>query len=138
MNLRFIPTAELVVEVNKYICEEQGNPHSIIGNGKIESALHTALYPGTYPYSSGGVAKIAGAICYYLVKAHAFMDGNKRTAVIVASTFMCENGWELEYTLNEANGRTALTNIVEKCIVNEVSKEQLIEWFDSHKVVADS
>ena len=37
-----IPTARQIVEANKYICSQDGNPHHCYGIGKIESALHTA------------------------------------------------------------------------------------------------
>ena len=70
--------------------------------GKVESALAAAFYPGDYPFQYGGIAKVAGAVCYFLTKAHAFFDGNKRTAGIAAA--------------------------------NRLSKEELIKWFEKHKV----
>lgn len=96
-----IPTPEQVIETNKYVCIEQGNPFGILDRGKIESALHTSFYPGSYPFLNGGIARIAGALCFYLVMAHAFMDGNKRTGTLVAIAFMNLNGWDLVYPANE-------------------------------------
>lgn len=128
-----IPSVNQVIATNKYLCEEQGNPFALLDKGKIESALHSAFYPGSYPFSQGGIAKIAGALCFYLVKAHAFMDGNKRTGALVAITFMRTNGWDLSYSLKEKNGKTALANAVECCAASKVSKEELIDWFDKHK-----
>lgn len=133
MNI-IIPTVDQVIALNKYLCEEQGNPFQVLEEGKVASALHTAFYPGSYPFSAGGVAKIAGALCFYLVKAHAFMDGNKRTGALTAINFMNLNGWDLNYPDKEDNERTALANIIEKCAASEVSKDKLIEWFDQHKV----
>ena len=78
-----IPTADQVVLTNKIICEKSGSSHSCYGIGKIESALYTAFYPGTHPFAAGGIARTAGALCFYLVKSHAFMDGNKRTGALV-------------------------------------------------------
>ena len=129
----FIPSADIVIEANKYICEQQGNPFKVLDIGKIESALHTAFYPGSYPFVSGGIAKIAGALCFYLVKAHAFLDGNKRVGTLVAITFMNENGFDLEYPLRENNGKSALGNIIEKCAAGKIQKDELISWFDLHK-----
>ena len=128
-----IPTTEQVVSTNKYICEEQGNPFKLLDKGKIESAIYTAFYPGSYPFSAGGVAKIAGALCFYLVKAHAFLDGNKRTGALVAVTFMNVNRWDLSYSEEERNGKSAFANIIEKCAASGLAKEELIEWFDLHK-----
>ena len=75
-------TAAQVVKFNEMICIEAGNDSLCYGIGKVESALHSAFYPGAVPFAHGGIAKIAGALAYYLVKAHAFFDGNKRTALV--------------------------------------------------------
>lgn len=123
--------------MNKFICEEQGNPFNVLDKGKLESALYTAFYPGSYPFSAGDIANIAGALCFYLVKAHAFMDGNKRVGTLVAITFMNLNGWDLNYPNEAENGNSALANIIEKCAASEIGKVELIEWFDSHKVLLD-
>ena len=42
----------------------------------------------------------AGAMSYNLANAHAFYDGNKRTALIASLVFMEANGWELLYPMN--------------------------------------
>lgn len=129
-----IPTVDQVIEMNKYLCLEEGNLFQVLEKGKVESSLHTAFYPGSYPFCAGGLAKIAGALCCYLVKAHAFIDGNKRTGALVAINFLNLNGWDLSYSRNEENGRTALANIIEKCAASEVTKDDLIEWFEQHKI----
>ena len=128
-----IPTVAQVIEANKYICHEQDNPFKVLDQGKIESALHTAFYPGSYPYSLGGIAKIAGALCYYLVQTHAFLDGNKRTGALVAITFMELNGWELVYPETNESGLSGLGFIIEKCAAGELKRDELIDWFDLHK-----
>ena len=100
MKVIFIPTAEAVIETNRYVCEQGGNPHFCREPGKIESAISTAFYPGAYPFALGGIAKVAGALCYYLVQCHAFVDGNKRTGALVAITFLNQHGMDLEYPLD--------------------------------------
>jgi death on curing protein len=100
VKLIFLPTSEAVLAVNKYICEQGGNPAHCFDVVKIESAISTAFYPGTYPFAHGGLAKVAGALCFYLVKSHAFMDGNKRTGALVAITFLNQHGLDAMYPLN--------------------------------------
>ena len=129
-----VPTADQVIKTNKYICEEQGNPFGVLKKGAVESALHTAFYPGSSPFVNGGVAKIAGALCFYLVNSHAFIDGNKRTGAIVAVTFMNLNGWDLKFANKEKNGNTAFANLIEGCAAGKFDKDYLIDWFDGHKV----
>ncbi len=94
MRLVVHPTLESVIEVNQIVCSEGGNPHKCLNTGKIESAISSAFYPGSYPFSHGGLVKVAGALCFYLVKAHAFLDGNKRTGALVAITFLNIHGMD--------------------------------------------
>ena len=58
-----------------------------------------AFYPGIYPLANGGIAEVAGALCYFIVIviAHAFSDGNKRTGAIAAAAFLAINGFELKF-----------------------------------------
>jgi hypothetical protein len=69
MRLIVQPTLEAVIEVNRLVCEDAGNPHSCIHPAKIESAISTAFYPGLYPFAHGGLVRVAGALCYYIVMA---------------------------------------------------------------------
>lgn len=130
----FIPTAQQIVDANKYICAQDGNPHHCYGIGKVESAIHTAFYPGSYPFAAGGIARVAGALCFYLVKSHAFMDGNKRVGAIAAISFLNENGWDLKYPIDLNTGFDGLAKVIEDCAASALSKEELMEWFDTHKV----
>jgi death-on-curing protein len=131
------PTLESVVEVNQLVCSEGGNPHQCLDEGKIESAISSAFYPGTYPFSHGGLAKVAGALCFYLVKSHAFLDGNKRTGALVAITFLNMHGMDLEYPLDIEKGINGLAEIIEACAASSVSQDQLKDWFEAHKVYLD-
>ena len=133
MKRLIIPTAAQVVLVNKMVCEKGGNPHLCPDPGKIESLLHTAFYPGVYPFAAGGIAKTAAALCFYLVKSHGFMDGNKRTGALVAIVFMEQNGWTLTYATDQNKNFNALAEIIEKCAASRLTKDELITWFDGHK-----
>lgn len=132
-----IPNAEQVVFANKYVCEQDGNPHHCYGIGKVESAIHSAFYPGTYPFAAGGLARVAAALCFNLVKSHAFVDGNKRVGALAAIAFLNENGWDLEYSIDESKDYDALAEVIEGCAAGKMTKEQLMDWFDTHKIALD-
>ena len=102
--------------------------------GKVESALAAAFYPGDYPFQYGGIAKVAGAVCYFLTKAHAFFDGNKRTAGIAAATFMHLNGFNLAYPIDAKKNINEFATRIDDAAANRLSKEELIKWFEKHKV----
>lgn len=134
MKLVFLPTAESVLAVNRYVCAQGGNPHHCFDVGKVESAINSAFFPGTFPFAHGGLARVAGALCFYLVRGHAFMDGNKRTGALVAITFLNQHGIDIDYQLDEMRDVNALAEIIECCAAGKVDKDQLIDWFDRHKV----
>ena len=115
---------------NKDICSEYGHKHHCYGIDKVESALHSAFYPGIPPYQHGGIAKVAGAMAFYLNKAHAFFDGNKRTAVLASAIFMDLNGFSLNYPQDP----DALYLLMEDCACDRVEKDDIIQWYENHKV----
>jgi death-on-curing protein len=132
-----VPTVENVIQTNKYVCNEKEQASQLLDRGKIESALSTAFYPGSEPFENGGVARLAGALCFYLTKAHAFLDGNKRTATLSAVLFMNSNGWDLIYPENDEDEFTELTKIINQATASEITKDQLIDWFENHKIILE-
>lgn len=130
-----IPTLNQIIKLNKNICAEGGNPHFLLDKGKVESAIHAAFYPGIPPFLNGGIVKVSAALCFHICQAHGFKDGNKRTAVAAALTFLNINGIELRYPTGDEKNKTALTIIVEKIASGEASKEELMDWFENHKII---
>jgi death-on-curing protein len=108
-----------------------------LDSGEIESAISSAFHPGSYPFSHGGLAKVAGALCFYLVKSHAFLDGNKRTGALVAITFLNMHGMDLEYPLDIDKDINGLAEIIESCAASRINQNQLKDWFEIHKVYLD-
>lgn len=129
-----IPSVESIIRTNIFCSDMSGQQSVLLNKGKIESALHTAFYPGSEPFQNGGIAKMAGALCFYLTKAHAFQDGNKRTATYAAVLFMQSNGWDLQFADNDESEFSDLAKIVLKATASEVTKEELMEWFENHKI----
>jgi death-on-curing protein len=131
------PTLESIVEVNQLVCSEGGNPYQCLDEGKIESAISSAFYPGSYPFSQGGIAKVSAALCFYRIKSHAFLDGNKRTGALVAITFLNMHDMDLKYPLDIEKGINVLAEIIEACAASCITQDQLKDWFETHKVYLD-
>lgn len=129
-----IPSVESIIRTNQFCSDMNGQESVLLNKGKIESALHTAFYPGSEPFQNGGIAKVAGALCFYLTKAHAFQDGNKRTATYAAVLFMQSNGWDLKFADNDEEEFSELAKIVLKATASEITKDELMEWFETHKL----
>ena len=68
------------------------------------------------------------------MKAHAFLDGNKRTGALTAITFLNMHGLDLEYPLDIEKDINGLAEVIDGCAASTVSKDELKEWFERHKV----
>lgn len=69
---------------------QHGGIEGVRDSGLVDSALAAAV--NTYFYGYGDVFDIAAAYAYHLAEAQAFLDGNKRTAITSALTFLDANG----------------------------------------------
>ena len=128
----FVPDADAIVAINKEVCKEGGNPHHCFDPGKVESAIHSAFYPGTYPFAHGGIARLAGALAFYLCESHAFQDGNKRTASLAAIVFLNANGLDIRYPMSE--DLDDFSNMIIGVASGNVTIDAIKEWFEDHKV----
>jgi len=76
---------------NELLAEHGGAP-GIRDEGLLESALarprHLVVYSGKRP----SIFQLAAAYAFGLVRNHPFVDGNKRTALVVALAFLDLNG----------------------------------------------
>ena len=62
------------------------------------------------------------------------MDGNKRVGAIASIAFLNNNGLDLQYPIDLEKGINALAEVIEGCAAGVVGKEELMEWFERHKV----
>jgi death-on-curing protein len=122
---------DFVILANRKICHIHGHKHICAHPEKIESALHAAMYPGSPPFVHGGVSEIAAAIFYYIIKSHAFFDGNKRTALICATAFVESNEYTLKYPKSKT--RNDFADLAENCASNEIDLDAVKKWFRRHK-----
>ena len=67
-----------------------GGTAGIRDDGLVDSALASAKNAFFYGY--GDVFDVAAAYAFHLAEAQAFLDGNKRTAIGAAMTFLDLNG----------------------------------------------
>ncbi len=74
-------------------------------------------------YGSPDAAALAAAYAYGLARNHPFVDGNKRTAFVVAATFLLRNDLGVEAT--EAEVVLAFVGLA----AGRLSEEALASWF---------
>lgn len=124
-------TADHIINFNKRICSEYGNEHVILNKSLVESAVGTAfLNMEGVGYVHGEIPEIAAALCFKVIKNHAFGDGNKRTAAISSIVFLDLNGWELSYS--EDDSGTEFHRLIESVADNKATENDLKKWFVEH------
>ncbi|MBY6058260.1 type II toxin-antitoxin system death-on-curing family toxin [Leisingera daeponensis] len=73
-------------------------------------------------YSDAGVAEVAAAYAFGLAKAHAFVDGNKRTAFVTAVTFLRLNGYQFRPDPVEG------VRMMEDLATGDVDEARFAQW----------
>lgn len=68
--------------------------------GALQAALARPRHLATY--GTPDIADLAAAYAFAIAKAHAFADGNKRTAWVVARLFLADNGHRMSFERAEA------------------------------------
>jgi death-on-curing protein len=89
---RWLPV-EAVVGINQAVVAITGEPHFLRDRGLLESAL--ARPQNAFAYGEEDIVVLAVRLMAGLAQAHAFEQGNKRTAFVAMVQFLNTNGYEL-------------------------------------------
>ena len=101
-----------------------GGSDGVRDRGLIESALASAR--NTLLYGNGDLFDIAASYAFHLAEAQAYLDGNKRTAVAAALTFL--QGNDVVLPVDDLMVYDAMIAIAEK----RMSKTELAAFFRQH------
>ena len=89
-----------VLRIHARSLAEHGGSEGVRDGGLVESALASAK--NTFYYANGDLFDVAASYAFHIAESQAFLDGNKRTAVVSALVFLARNGvyaqpapWEL-------------------------------------------
>jgi death-on-curing protein len=113
-----------VLRLHDRSIDEFGGLAGVRDESGFESALIAA--ENRYHYEGLGVAACAATYLFHLVKAHAFLDGNKRVAVAAAEVFIEVNGGRLTASDD------AYFELVLSVAAGELSRDDVEEWFARH------
>lgn len=92
----------------------------------LESALARPM--NRWAYGDDDPAKLAAAYAFGLARNHPFVDGNKRTAWVLARLFLALNGHEPRFSAQDAI-QTMLA-----LAAGELSEDELADWFRLHLI----
>jgi death on curing protein len=85
------PTRQVVEALHAEQLRRHGGAQGLRDENALESPLHRAENKAAY--GDPTVHELAAAYAYGLARNHAFVDGNKRTAIVTAMLFLRLNGW---------------------------------------------
>jgi death on curing protein len=97
-----------------------GGASGLRDDGLLQNALQRPV--NKWPYENADMFECAVGYAFGVAKAHAFVDGNKRTAFVTGVTFLRLNGW---YFLTQpAEG----VEFMEGLASNQISEEEFKKW----------
>lgn len=101
-----------------------GGSAGIRDAGLLESALARPKNIWAYADSPPSLASLGAAYAYGISSNHPFVDGNKRTALLVSFAFLDVNG--LEVTASQEDAFLTILGLA----AGEITEEQLSHWFE--------
>ena len=107
---------------------EHGGSDGVRDANAIESALMRPVNLSLC--AEPEAADLAASYACGLAKNHGFVDGNKRTAWVVARVFLAENGHGLTFDVDEA------VQVMEQVAASEISETELAHWL-RERLIAD-
>lgn len=123
--MRYLSAEEILV-LHALVIDEYGGSHGVRETELLKSVAHKpqATFSGKDLYPP--LWEKAAVLCEGLTNYHVFVDGNKRTALIVTARFLFLNGYEL--TATNLQAERTIYDVAEK----KVGASKLAAWFKKH------
>ncbi|HQU82252.1 MAG TPA: type II toxin-antitoxin system death-on-curing family toxin [Pyrinomonadaceae bacterium] len=114
---------ETVYAIHSRQIAEHGGGDGVRDEGLLKSALARPQNLLAYSENIPSISALAASLAYGIAKNHPFIDGNKRTALVVSRTFLLINGFNIVATQEEKY----LTFL--KLAEGNLTEEELENWF---------
>ena len=116
----------VVLAIHDEQLAEHGGGAGLRDEGLLESALSRPR--NLFSHENADMPKLAAAYAYGICKNHPFVDGNKRTSLVVAELFLALNGLGLDATDLEC------VELWRSVAAGDVDEHGLALWFKRHIV----
>ena len=103
----------------------QGGSPGIRDSGLLDAAVAMPMQTFGGEYLHSGIPAMAAAYHFHICQAHAYVDGNKRTAVLAALAFLAANGVAVLPAPEELEDATLAV------ASGTMSKEEITAWFET-------
>jgi death on curing protein len=124
-----LPSVHWVPEaVVQAVHDEQLAEHGGLGGVRAPDLLQSALARprNLFEYGEPDLADLAASYAFGIARNHPFVDGNKRTALVVAELFLELNGHGL--SADDA----ACVSTIQALAAGELTEPALAAWMRSH------
>ncbi len=112
--------SSVVLAIHDEQLAEHGGASGVRDVGLLESALARPL--NLFSFGAPDIPALAAAYAFGIVRNHPFIDGNKRTGLVVAELFLMLNGLTLT-----ANDEACVLTIL-ALAAGDLSEEDLAGW----------
>lgn len=117
---------DIALAVHDRQLAEHGGGVGVRDRGLVESALARPI--NRWNYGEDDPAALAAAYAFGIARNHCLIDGNKRTAWVLARLFLDMNGHRLSYTVEDAIAA------VLALAAGELAEDELADWFRTRVV----
>jgi death-on-curing protein len=114
----------VVLAIHDEQLAEHGGQPGARDYAALDSALSRPKY--RYAYGKAALAELAASLAFGISRNHPFIDGNKRTSLVVAELFLSLNRVELSAT--DADCVATFLALA----AGELSEAQLAAWLERH------
>ena len=117
----WVPTRAVHIIHDRQIARH-GGASGLRDEGLLQGALQRPI--NKWQYENTDTFGCAAAYAFGIAKAHAFVDGNKRTAFVTSVTFLRLNGWH--FITDPVEGVALMENLAS----DMVSEESFRNWLE--------
>jgi death-on-curing protein len=114
----------VVLAIHDEQLAEHGGQPGVRDYAALDSALSRPRH--RFAYGSTSLAELAASLAFGISRNHPFIDGNKRTSLVVAELFLSLNAVELRAT--DADCVATFLALA----AGELSQDQLTAWLEGH------
>ena len=119
-DIKWLPK-EAVLAIHVRQLAEHGGGTGLRDSGLLDSALQRPQ--NKMAYETPDLADLAAAYAFGIARNHPFVDGNKRTALVVPRTFLVINGYQI--TAPKEDRLKKFLALAE----GSLTEDALAEWF---------
>jgi len=125
MAIRFIPK-EVALTIHADLLQRYGGKPGLRDPGLLESALAQPKITVGGKFAHKTLFEKAAAYGFHVCKNHAFIDGNKRVALVLMDIFLQQNGWDIIV------GEEETYAVIMALASGRLTKSQLATWLKEH------